>query len=299
MSGSLRIAGSLHIPVVLGLLLSVTFGTSAMAALAVPANDAYITDTIPLLTPEQEQALEADLGNYARTTSNDIAVLIIQSLQGADPVQFGVDVAREWKLGTAQNKNGILITIAYEDHSIRFDVADGLGGVVPDIVAKGIQEQEMVPRFRDGDYAGGITAAIESLKKHIGGEYTADRYEQESDSPGVGAYGFFAGLIALQWLLSILGRTKSWWLGGVLGGVGGVVLSLMFGWWLTLPLMIVLGLFLDFIVSKNYSSRGPTSWWAGGGWGPGGFGGRGGGGGFGGFGGGGGGFSGGGASSRW
>ena len=300
MLGTVEIAGRLQVFAATSLLIGSVFCPTVEAVLYIPANDGYVTDTAKILTAEQEQSLEAALADYARETTNDVAVLIVQALDGTDVESFTNQVAREWKLGSTAHNNGILLFIAYDDHVIRFEVGDGLQGAVPDIVTSGIREQDMVPRFREGEYAAGITAAIDSLKKHIGGEYTADRYARQEGGAGFGAYGFFAALVALQWLLSILGRTKSWWLGGILGGTGGLLLALMFGWWLTVPLLIVVGLFLDYAVSKNYSTRGPTSWWAGGGWGPGGggFSGGRGGGGFGGFGGGGG-FSGGGSTGRW
>ena len=126
----------------------------------------------------------------------------------------------------------------------------------------------------------------------------SDRYKEKKSDVSIGAL-FFIGLIILQWMIAILGRTKSWWLGGVLGGIGGIVLAVVLSWWLTIPAFILFGLLLDYLVSKNYKARGTTQWWAGGNWGPGS---RGGGGGFGGFGGGGfggGSFGGGGASGRW
>jgi hypothetical protein len=84
----------------------------------------------------------------------------------------------------------------------------------------------------------------------------------------------------------------------VFGAVAGIILVVLFSWWISIPVLVILGLFLDFVVSRNYKKRGPTKWWAGGGWGPGGGGfGGGSGGGFGGFGGGS--FGGGGASGRW
>ena len=268
-------------------------------AFDIPPNDGLVTVSLDsgtsVLTREQRDAIAAELEAYDRETSNQIAIVIVQSLQGEPIEDVGLQIARKWGVGSSKN-NGILILFSYDDRQVRMDVGYGLEGAVPDIVAGGIINEDMIPLFRDGDYAGGFRAGIDALKKHIGGEYTADRYSQTS-SDGVSPYLIFIVFILFQWLLAVLGRTKSWWLGGVLGGIGGIVLVILFGWWLTIPILIVLGALLDFIVSANYHSRGRTSWWAGGGWGPGGGRFGGGGGGFGGFGGGG--FGGGGASGRW
>lgn len=286
-------------------------GLAAVAALTVlwpavslafelPPNDGLVTvalrPDVTVLSQAERDALARRLEEYDRRTSNQIALVIVQSLQGEPIEDVALEIGRAWGVGSAKN-NGILILFSYDDREVRIEVGYGLEGAVPDLTADGIIETDMIPHFREGRYAAGFEAAIDALEKHIGGEYTADRYTGESAE--VNPYLVFFAFIAFEWLLAILGRTKSWWLGGVFGGVGGFVLALLFGWWLAIPVLVPLGLFLDFIVSNNYHRRGTTRWWAGGGWGPGGRGGFGGGsgGGFGGFGGGG--FGGGGASGRW
>lgn len=266
---------------------------SALAAFSVPPNDGYVTDVAGILTASEKDELQTKIFEYKRRTSNEIAVVILPNLEGYAIEDVGLEIARKWGIGSSSKNNGILILVDYAGHNVRFDVGYGLEGVVPDIVAKGIIDTDIVPHFRNGQYAAGLNSAVDALEKHIGGEYTADRYEQKQDSPVPGV-AFLAGMIFIQWLLSILGRSKSWWLGGVFGGIGGIAIAILFGWWLPIPFLVAAGLLLDYVVSKNYQARGRTSWWAGGG--PGRFGG-GSSGGFGGFGGGS--FGGGGASGRW
>ncbi len=281
-----------------GIVASLLLAPFCAEAFDVPPNDGFVTDAANLLTPDQKTLLEADLTQYRTITSNEIAVVIVPNLAGEAIEDAGLEMARKWGIGSTKN-NGILLLVAYEERVVRFDVGYGLEGAVPDIVAKGIIDTDIVPAFRAGDYAGGITAAVDSLKKHIGNEYTAERYAEKPSDFGVSSYGIFIFFILIQWVIAIMSRTKSWWLGGVFGGIGGLVLAIAFAWWISIPVLIVLGFILDFFVSKNFQSRGKTKWWAGGAWGPGGGGrfGGGSGGGFGGFGGGG--FGGGGASGRW
>lgn len=256
-----------------------------------------MTDAAGILTPADDEALETILTEYRNATSNEIAIVIVPNLQGEAIEDVGLLIGRTWGVGSTKD-NGILLLVSYEDRAVRIDVGYGLEGAVPDLVAKGIIETDIVPAFRDGKYADGMQSAVESLQRHIGGEYTAERYTEPSDSSGPLAFLFFFLFLFFQWIVAILGRTKSWWLGGVLGGVGGIVLAALYSFWLSIPILVFLGLLLDFIVSKTYKAHRKNSpWWAGGGWGPG-SGGRGsGGGGFGGFGGGS--FGGGGASGRW
>ncbi|OGJ62126.1 hypothetical protein A3A67_05655 [Candidatus Peribacteria bacterium RIFCSPLOWO2_01_FULL_51_18] len=277
-SGILLIAGFLAI-------------NSVSAAFPVPPNDGFVTDTAGLLSSDQEQSIEAEIGAYRRETSNEIAVAIIKNLQGSAIEEAGLEIGRKWGIGAGQKNNGILMLIAYEERQVRIEVGYGLEGAVPDIVAKGIVEMDMIPKFRDGDYGGAITAALDSLKKHIGGEYKSDRYAVGEGEPGLLPYVFFVLFILLQGLIAVMARSKTWWLGGIFGGAAGVILTVIFGWWLTIPFLVFLGLLIDFIVSKH-PPRGGRGGFFGGGF-------RGGrsGGGFGGFGGGS--FGGGGASGRW
>lgn len=269
----------------------------ATFAFEIPPIDGFVTDAANRLNAAQKQDLEEKLVEYWRSTSNEIAIVTVSTLNGEPIEEVALAIARKLAIGQKTKDNGILILISFDNNMIRMEVGYGLEGAVPDIVAKGIIDTDLIPAFRQGDYYGGMLAAFDSLSKHIGGEYTADRYTTQDSGGGSITYFIFFGLIVLQWLLAVMARSKSWWLGGVFGGIGGLVLALIFGWWLSIPALIVIGLLLDFAVSKGYRKRGNSAWWAGGGWGGGGgFGGRGGGG-FGGFGGGG--FGGGGASGRW
>ena len=269
-------------------------------AFTVPPNDGFVTDTADVLTAQQAEDMEAMLRAYSQQTSNEIAILIVESLQDASIADAAVQVGREWGVGTAQDDNGILILMSYADREVFLATGYGLEGAVPDLVARGVIEQDILPRFRDGEYYEGLMSGIEALQKHIGGEYTAERYAAGNGSPSL-PIGFLiiVGLLFAEALASFLGRSKSWWLGGVLGVVAGIVLVMLFGWWLSIPLLAVAGLFLDYLASRFYTPAhrkraGRRTTFLGGG----GFGGRGGGGGgFGGFGGGS--FGGGGAGGRW
>ncbi len=282
----------------LSLVLSLLSIVPVRAAFSVPPNDGFVTDAAGILSIDQRQTLSEFLTAYRDATTNEIAVVILQSLEGEPIENAGLAIARAWGVGSQSKNNGLLLLVSYDDRQVRFDTGHGLEGALPDIVLGGIIDTDLVPHFRDGNYFDGIRQALDSVIKHIGGEYTAERYDVKGTEPSSAvSFLFVVGFVLFQWLLSVLGRTKSWWLGGVFGAIGGVVLVLLFQWWLSIPALIVLGLLLDYVVSKNFHKRGPTHWWAGGSWGPGGsrFGGASGG--FRGFGGGG--FGGGGASGRW
>lgn len=268
------------------------FCATPALALDVPPNDGFVTDAAGVLDADREAAMEADLEAYARDTSNEIAVLVVPNLGGDDIAEAAVEVGRKWGVGGRQNDNGILILLSYEDRQVFIATGYGLEGAVPDLVAKGVIEEDMLPAFRDGDFADGLEEGVDSLKKHIGGEYTAERYTDPGDGPW--PFLLFIGFIFFNFIAAFLGRTKSWWLGGMLGGVFGIVLTALYAWWISIPVLVAVGLIFDYVVSKSgYDGRGRGG--RGGGFWTGGSGG--GGGGFGGFGGGS--FGGGGAGGRW
>jgi uncharacterized protein len=270
-------------------------GAASAQDFQIPVNDGYVTDVAHVLSPTEKQALEAKLKAYDTQTSNQIAVLIVPSLSGADISQVAVQVGRTWGVGTKEHNNGLLILISYSDHQINISPGYGLEGAVPDIVAKGVIDTYMIPQFRTGHFYEGIDTAVDALEKHIAGEYKPDRYTQ-TDSSGGFVWVIFFVFIVFNALAAFFARSKSWWAGGIAGFVLGLILALVYSWWLSIPILVVLGLIFDYVVSKQ-GPRGPRGTGGIGGFGGFGGGGGGGGGGFGGFGGGS--FGGGGASGKW
>lgn len=227
------------------------FLPASASALVLPPNDGYVTDEADKLTDEQEALLEQDLTAYQKETSNEIAVVIVDSMSGAVIADTAIDLHRRWGVGDPDKDNGILMLIGYQDREAFISVGTGLEGAVPDIVANGIGERVMAPDFRDGEYYDGIAAGIDALKKHIGGEYEADRYDGDPDAAGAMGWLVFFLFIGLDWVAAMLGRTKSWWLGGILGALFGAAMTLLYGWWLAIPFLSVIGFGFDYVVSRT------------------------------------------------
>lgn len=293
----------------LALLAVVLFPVSAYA-LAVPPvpGDIPIVDQTNTLTPDQKTDLANVIAAERQHSGNQIGVLIIPSLQGEALEDYSLQVARTWGIGTKERDSGVLLFIAKNDHQLRIDVGYGLEGALPDIRAGQIIRDRITPDFRQGKYYEGIKSGLEGITMAIHNEVDPQLNASTARSRGPKIPWeavFFAIFIIPTWLASMLGRTKSWWAGGVLGGIAGVVLSLFVGFlfWgiISIVGLTLIGLLFDKVVSDNYrkSAAGgtPPSWWAGGPWIGGGGSDGGGGGGFGGFGGGG--FGGGGASGSW
>jgi uncharacterized protein len=147
------------------------------------------------------------LAQYEDSTSNQIAILIISTLDNEVLEEYSLRVAETWKLGQKDKDNGILLLIAVDDHKMRIEVGKGLEGVLTDALSNRIIRNEMAPAFRRADFDGGVTAAINGIVAGIGGEYTATDVDEISDLSmgarigiGLGLY-VFLGLFAFFALL--------------------------------------------------------------------------------------------------
>src|SRR5678816_2707364 len=117
-----------------------------------PATPKLVNDFANLLTPEQEQALENKLVAYNDSTSSQIAVVTVQSLEGYEDEEYALALGREWGVGGKEFNNGVVVLISRDDRKSRIEVGYGLEGAIPGITAKTIIENELLPSFREGNY---------------------------------------------------------------------------------------------------------------------------------------------------
>jgi uncharacterized protein len=241
---------------------------AASQGFQVPPNDGWVTDLAGMLSPAEEQALEARLDAYRVGTGHDVALLTVPSLAGRPIEEAALAVARKWKLGGEEKNDGALLFVARDEREVRIEVGRGLEGDLTDAVAGRIIRDVIVPEFRAGRFAQGLERGIDAMLAAIGGDLGPIERSSGGLDAQMGGISCFVSILMLVILLKILGRQR--YRGG--GGLGSALP------WLILSTM----------------SRGRAHGFGGGG----GFRGFGGAGGFRGFGGGGG-FSGGGASGRW
>jgi len=285
---------------------------SAAPALDVPTLRSRVTDLAGVLTPNQIAGLESKLKDLEATDSTQVAVLIIPSLEGESLEDYSMRVADAWKIGQKGRDNGAILLIAMKERKIRIEVGYGLEPTLTDARSSQIWRNEIVPRFRAGDFYGGIDAGVTAIIQTVRGVYQPSPSGAGSSrgSGGISAFPIIL-LFPLFWIFSSAGK----WGGATIGAIAGVLLpyTLISHSW---PLLLaggaaggLLGLFMGSLIraaakagSSQGSRRGPGRFggpftWGGGGFGGGGFGGGGFGGG--GFSGGGGGFGGGGSSGGW
>jgi uncharacterized protein len=275
--------------------------SSAGGAPPPPVLARHVTDLSGTLQASEQAELEQALVALEKRKGSQVAILLVPSTGDLPIEQYALQVAEKNKLGRVKIDDGLLLLVAKEDRKARIEVGYGLEGVVTDAISSRVIREYLAPKFRQGDYAGGLRDATGALVKLVDGEpLPAPMAEEPASGGGGGAsslpfavmvglfIGMFAGATRLKPLaLRRLGA------GGAAAGIAWLIFSAGFS--------AVVAFVVAFLVSaagggRFGSGRGNYGVFPGGGWGGGGFGGGGGGGG---WSGGGGSFGGGGASGGW
>ncbi|HOI17350.1 MAG TPA: TPM domain-containing protein, partial [Geobacteraceae bacterium] len=149
------------------------FLPSPGAALDVPPLRAHVNDTAGMLSSAAEQKLEQELTAFEKSDSTQIAVLTIPSLEGESLEDYSIKVAEAWKIGQKGKDNGAILLIAKQERKIRIEVGRGLEGKLTDLLSGRIIRGEIAPRFKAGDFDGGVSAGVGAIMAAVKGEYTA------------------------------------------------------------------------------------------------------------------------------
>ncbi len=210
------------------------------APMAIPAVISPVTDLTQTLSPQSQQSLAQKLNQLSKEKGSQIAVLIVDTTQPEDIAQFGIRVAEAWKIGRDKQDDGVIIIVAKADRKMRIEVGYGLEGAIPDLTAKRVISETMAPRFRQGDFEGGLNAAIDQLTALIAGEALPAPQKKSSQGGGLlewlpilmfvaiftgmvlrSIFGTYAGSALNGGALSVL----VWVLGGALLTVGLVFIA--------------------------------------------------------------------------
>ena len=199
-----------------------------------PAPRDHFNDYAGLVRRDTAQQLNAELAQFERDTSNQIVVAIFARMESASSVEdYTVRVAQKWAAGQRDRKNGAVLFVFQQTRDVRIQVGYGLEGALPDALCKQIIENEIVPRFRAGDFDGGLSAGVRAMMAAARGEYRGSGrlVAQASDSSGGGSW---VGLVVFLVMLVLIMRANSRrgayygprgrrgiWLGGPPWGGGG------------------------------------------------------------------------------
>ncbi|HZD60680.1 MAG TPA: TPM domain-containing protein [Anaerolineae bacterium] len=289
----------------LAMLIAMVGSGLAFAATRFPEPVGYVNDFAGILTQRTVTELEGTLKTYEEQSGNEIAVVTVRDLQGTTVEDFAVRLFEKWKIGKKVEDNGALLLITAKERKIRIEVGYGLEPDLTDAEAYNIINNTIAPAFKASDYDRGVTAGVDAMMKAISGSVGPGAepalpdeprsWVDERNLPQLLYPIAFMVFVVLQWFAAIMARTRSWWLGGLIGALIGLAIALfsvVLGI-IAIVILTPLGFLFDYVISRIYEEYGKhrdeerdvrrIPWWAGGHWGPGGFGG---GGGFGGFGGG-------------
>jgi len=190
------------VAVSIALLASLLFAGTLVAQQSVPKLASSVTDLAGVLSGEQRYELEAMLRAHEDTTSNQIVIVTVPTT-GEEPIEdYAVRLFEENGIGTKVNDNGVLLLVAILDRKMRIEVGYGLEGAVTDAIASLIINNAITPRFRAGDFFGGIKAGASDIMKAAAGEYKAEPRSGEDVPEGIS----LGTIIFIVFVLIIVGR---------------------------------------------------------------------------------------------
>jgi uncharacterized protein len=189
----------------------------------IPKLTNWANDLTGTFSPEQTAQLNSKLKEYSDTTSNQIVFLMIETIEGYPLEDYSYEVAKENKIGTNKNNNGILLLVVKNDHKLRIEVGYGLEGVFPDALSSSIIRNVIKPYFVRDDFYSGVNAGLDAIFSAIAGEYKADN--QKTGKRQFAPFSTIIGIIIFI-LFSFLrgkrgGRRGGFTYFGGMGGFGG------------------------------------------------------------------------------
>ncbi len=226
-----------------GLVLALIAGLALAADPSFPALSGRVVDAAGLLKPEDRAAIEGKLKAYEDKTTDQVVVATVPSLQGLTIEDYGNRLFRAWALGQKKTDNGALLLVAPTERKVRIEVGYGLEGALTDALSKVIITTAVAPRFKAGDFAGGINAGVDGMLSILSGD--AEEWQRrakvrrdEADPGQVILYVVIILVIVfLFWRMNRGGRggrggpgggfiilpgpSSGGWSGGVSGGFGG------------------------------------------------------------------------------
>jgi len=225
--------------------LLLVFFSSSGSSTEVPFLSGRINDNAGMLSFEVIRELGALLKAHEDSTSNQIVVLTVASLEGEVLEEYSYKVATTWKLGQKGKDNGVLLLVARDDRQVRIEVGSGLEGDLTDLTSGAIVRNEMLPRFKDGDFDTGVRSGVRAIIDAINGSYTPDApgTEQGDFWSRAAAFSIFIVVVGLFTAIAIL--TK--------GGLSWFLFFFLIPFWVVFPLSILgrtmgVGLFLMYIL---------------------------------------------------
>lgn len=212
-----------------------------------PTLTGHVNDFATLLTPAYKQSLERELADFKPIAQ--IALVTIDSLQGDTIENYSNKLFEKWALGDKKTDNGLLFIISKQDRKVRLEVGYGLEAYIPDGLAGEILNKHVTPDFKKDDYSSGVASGISEIKKIIQAKQI---YSPPKKTSSINLDSLWALIFLLlffgPYLAAYLARSQSIWAGGIAGAILGYFFFSLEG----ALISGVIGLILDWFLSKNY-----------------------------------------------
>ncbi len=243
------------------LIISGLIFATQIKAFDVPNYDGFVNDYAQILSPELEKQLEDELQTTAEASDGaEIAVVTITNLSGDTVENVAQEFFNTWDIGKKHLDNGVLLLVAVEDRKLRIQTGYGAEPIITDAEAGRIIKNVITPKFKKGDYEGGIRQGVAAIQQQfVDSPGFAPGIDPINKNPNllnslsetIGAIVVsIIAMVAITYFSSWLGRSKSWWPGGLVGlGLGILISSIALGIFFGL-----FGLILDYILSSNYKT---------------------------------------------
>ncbi len=187
------------------------FPTAAFAQRSIdviPSAGSLVADQANLLTQSEERRLAEKLTAYADTTSTQIVVVTIPSLEGVPAAEYALALGREWGVGQEGRNNGVVVLVSRDDREARIETGYGLEGAISDAVAARIYRNVMVPYFREGRFYEGLSATTDLLIAAAAGEFTAEQAPARRSAPPIDPSALITLLIVVWFVISSIRRHR-------------------------------------------------------------------------------------------
>ena len=180
------------------------FSPAQAAEPTFPELTGRVVDDAQLLGPDVEEELTDELKALEDKSSDQLVVVTLPSLQGDTIEDYGYQLGRHWGIGTAKLNNGVLLIVAPNEHKVRIEVGYGLEGTLTDALSKVIIDNAILPKFRAGDYAGGIKDGVRDIIKVLTGDAAEveDRAKArpDADKPEIDWLMVIFWVLMLSWI---------------------------------------------------------------------------------------------------
>ncbi len=227
----------------------------------VPKLVARVTDTTGTLNADQRAQVEAQLAAIEQRKGSQVAVLIVPTTKPQAIEEYSLKVVEAWKLGRAQAggqkvDDGVLLLIAKNDRKLRIEVGRGLEGAIPDALAKRIIAETIAPRFKQGDFAGGVSAGVTEIGRLIDGEALPAPWKDGHTESGAPEFDWIGTLVVAVVVGLIVSAIVGRFVGAIGVGAGAGVWSMVQGLPLVTAAVVGIGAFVAVLVFASLRGGG-------------------------------------------